>query len=446
MLPSIKRINSYVDSVFAGFGTNKTREIARLLYEIAKRDHIPFHSVISNPHGKDFYACKEELLKRRYPSAYSLAGGKSCFYLPKLDVDPSLKVRFSNSSSFRPKHIFVERSVRNSPLARRFKELFPYASFSEIESVKKFLQCELPGNSIRSYNKRGENIFITRENYDFIKPCPCTHGAVSCGYNVLNIGFGCTHECSYCFLQEYQNVPGIIFPANPEDFLKHANLLKPARGMFPYVRLGSGEFTDSLLFDSYTGYSKIISEALKHHPEIVFEFKTKSVAIENIVNRPPGKNIIVSWSLNPQNIIRENEWLTPSLRERISAAAACVRHGHKVAFHMDPIMYYQGWRKDYREIINYVFDRIDSRAIQWISLGTLRFSRVLKKIMENRFPENKILDEEMILGFDGKMRYPDSLRITMYSGILSDIRERSKKTFVYLCMEARAVHASVFSR
>jgi len=432
MLPSIKRINSYVDSAFAGFGINKTREIARLLYEIAKREHISFRSIISHHRGKNFYACKEELLKRRYPFMHSLSGDKSCFYLPKLDVDPALKVRFSNNASFCPKHIFVERLVRNSPLACRLKELFPRASFSVIDSVKNFLQCELSCNPIQSFNKRGENIFITRENYDFIKPCPCTRGAVSCGYYVLNIGFGCTHECSYCFLQEYQNVPGIIFPANPEDFFKHAHLLKSVRGMFPYVRLGSGEFTDSLLFDSYTGYSRIISEAVKHYPDIVFEFKTKSVAIENLLTRPPEKNIVVSWSLNPQTIIHENEWFTPSLCERVSAAAACARHGFKVAFHLDPIIYYQGWRKDYREVVNYLFDRIDYRSLQWISLGTLRFNRGLKKIMENRFPENKILDEEMILGFDGKMRYSDPLRIEMYSGIISDIRARNKRTFIYL--------------
>jgi spore photoproduct lyase len=76
-------------------------------------------------------------------------------------------------------------------------------------------------------------------------------------------------------------------------------------------------------------------------------------------------------------------------------------------------------------------------------LGTLRFSPALKKVIENRFPRNTILDEELVLGFDRKMRYPESIRVAMYRGMKESIRRRSRKVFVYLCMEEARIWKAV---
>jgi spore photoproduct lyase len=73
--------------------------------------------------------------------------------------------------------------------------------------------------------------------------------------------------------------------------------------------------------------------------------------------------------------------------------------------------------------------------IVWISLGTLRFPPALKAMIENRFPESKIVYEEFITGPDGKMRYFKPLRIRLYRKIIACIRELAPAVLVYLCME-----------
>jgi spore photoproduct lyase len=97
---------------------------------------------------------------------------------------------------------------------------------------------------------------------------------------------------------------------------------------------------------------------------------------------------------------------TCNLKERISAAKRRTDAGFKVGFHFDPIIYSHGWEKEYEETVNLIFDNIKPSSIAWISLGTLRFSPGLKKIAQNRFQKNTFLDEELILGFDRKIRYP----------------------------------------
>lgn len=152
---------------------------------------------------------------------------------------------------------------------------------------------------------------------------------------------------------------------------------------------------------------------------------------------PPSPNIVVSWSLNPPKIIDSAEFLTSSLETRLHCANACAGAGFKVGFHFDPVIYYKSWEKDYRKTVDRLFDSVKPKDIAWISIGTLRFHRVLKKTIENRFPQNSILDEELTLGFDGKLRYEISLRREIYRKMAGWIRKRAalREPIVYLCME-----------
>lgn len=65
-------------------------------------------------------------------------------------------------------------------------------------------------------------------------------------------------------------------------------------------------------------------------------------------------------------------------------------------------------------------------------------------MMENRFPEGKLLDGEFLLDFDGKMRYGDSQRLEVYRYLVPLLKELFPKTVVYLCMEDPQVVKAVY--
>jgi spore photoproduct lyase len=444
-IPDLQTIRRHVDSIFGDFGINKKQEIVRLVFEIAKREQVAPGTILGDIGDADFDTVKKTLIFRRYPVAVREAR-QADMYLPKLSLDPRAAYAVSRFS-FNPRKIYIEEGAQNVPLAPRVFAAFPRARRISIVSFKEFMRSavrsgEEAGNQGTAYNRRTESLFLTRERHDFLKKCPCTRDALCCGYQVLNIGFGCAYECAYCFLQEYQNIPGVIIPVRLSDFFSRFRE-QTARGMFSSLRIGTGEFTDSLLFDRLTGFSGEIIDFFKGHPGIDFEFKTKSTCVEAIRERAPQKNIVVSWSLNPQRVIDGNEFYTASLAERIQAARDCARAGWRVGFHFDPLVYYRDWRGDYRETVDMLFDAVPEKAVAWISLGTLRFSPALKKVIENRFPRNTILDEELVLGFDRKMRYPESIRVAMYRGMKESIRRRSRKVFVYLCMEEARIWKAV---
>ena len=209
------------------------------------------------------------------------------------------------------------------------------------------------------------------------------------------------------------------------------------------MRIGTGEFSDSLMLDNITEYSVSIIDFFKKQKDVMFEFKTKSANIENLLKTQHSGNIVVSWSLNPQNIVDTNEFYTASLAERLDAALQCVEAGYKVAFHFDPVFYYEGWRKDYGEVIDNLFTKIKLKHIAWISIGTLRFNPELKKIIETRFPQNTILDAELIPGYDNKLRYPYSMRYNIYKSVIDMMRKHHKKAPIYLCMEEKSIWRSL---
>ncbi|MFC1666461.1 radical SAM protein [Candidatus Omnitrophota bacterium] len=423
----LKKAQSIVRSRFSHLGINKKREITRLLYEISKKQNAPPSSIVRDIDSKDFDKLKAYLLKTRFPYAY-LNNEIPRPYLPKIRLNTSF-VSDAKKTRFYPKRIIVEKSAQRSHLAERFRKFFPKAISTEIKSLKDYLK-QNKGFTTESYNKRRDTAFITYENYDFFKKCPCTKRAVACGYHIFNLSFGCIFECTFCYLQEYTNSPGLIFPANIDRFFKAFDSYKRRP-----MRIGTGEFSDSLMLDHITEYSFPIIDFFKKHKHVLFEFKTKSDNISNLLKINHAGNIVVSWSLNPQKIIDENELLAPSLNKRILSAKRCSEAGYKLAFHFDPVVYFKGWQKAYERVIESLFSSIDPRHISWISIGTLRFNPKVKPIIEARFPGNKILDEELVLGFDSKLRYPYSMRSNIYKSMIKMLFKHSKKLPIYLCME-----------
>jgi spore photoproduct lyase len=434
-------VTNIIKNKFPHFGTNKSREILRLLSEISNIEKVTINTILDTLPTKNYESAKKELLKRRYPKTF----GKvplSSFYLPKYDIDVTAKAKITNNS-FYPENIYYETAAKKSILFENIKTLYPSSNYNEIESLKSFVKNR--SFTLKDYNTRADNLFLVKEKCDFFKKCPCTCGVISCGYSVMNLGMGCIYDCSYCFLQGYQNIPAIVIPYNITDYFQDEKIVSRTQDFFKYKRIGSGEFTDSLVFDHITNFSNYIINYFKNKKDIFFEFKTKSSNIQNLLNAGGQENIVIAWSVNSDKMAKCNELNTSPIQERLEAAKKCAQAGFSTAFHFDPIIYYKDWKYGYKEIVDMIFDTVPNQSIKWISLGTLRMPASQKTVIENRFPETKILDGELLLGHDYKLRYHENLRIEMYKFINQILQSKKSKAIVYLCMETESVWRTVFT-
>jgi spore photoproduct lyase len=275
-------------------------------------------------------------------------------------------------------------------------------------------------------------LYLTQNQGAFIKDCPGTKNYTCCGYNILHIGTFCNMDCSYCILQSYFHPPVLQFFVNHEDLF--AELTR--RLFHPKIqRIGTGEFTDSLIWEVWSDLTSQLVARFARQSHAVLELKTKTTAVKNLATLDHNRKTIVSWSANTNAMIASEERHTSTLAARLKAAAQCVAWGYPVAFHFDPMIIYPGCEADYRQVVDQIFTHIAPADIVWISLGTFRFMPSLKPIIASRFPDSKIIYGEFIQGLDGKMRYFKPLRIQLYRRMAQWIRSYSDEVTIYFCME-----------
>lgn len=336
------------------------------------------------------------------------------------------------------KHIYVDRVVADES---RVKDIIahigaPVAVIDEAEAVYRDIR------SSRDPIAAGKNVlYLTRNRGDFIRKCPGTRHYTCCDYMILHIGTYCTMDCAYCILQSYFHPPVLQYFVNQAKLLDELEAFFAARA---HRRIGTGEYTDSMIWEPWTNLSQELIPLFASQAHAVLELKTKTTHIATLGKIPHNRRTILSWSVNTPAVIRHNEKGTAGLDARIKAAAQCQQWGYPLAFHFDPIIDYAGCQDDYRGVVDRIFDRIAPENIVWISLGTLRFMPDLKPIIQSRWPASKMIYGEFISGLDGKARYLKHIRIEIYRAILGAIRKRSRDVSVYFCMESDDVWQRVF--
>ncbi len=106
----------------------------------------------------------------------------------------------------------------------------------------------------QNYQTGKKTIHFKSHRGPFLKPCPGTSRHTCCGYNFLNIATNCPIDCTYCILQDYLGPSPITIHRNTDDMLAELDMTLGSSRRF--LRIGTGELTDSLAIDEITGYTR----------------------------------------------------------------------------------------------------------------------------------------------------------------------------------------------
>jgi len=343
---------------------------------------------------------------------------------------------------YRPSKIYIEKRILNHPVTQRILAKLPTLSPIIFNDLSKFI---MENSSIHQNNvPNNKPLVLAYQKGEFLKRCPGTQNYICCGYQILNLVNNCEINCSYCILQGYFNSPFIIVYGNIEDMFVELEE-KISRQPDKIFRIGTGELADSLSTDHFTQYSSQLVSFFADKQNAIIELKTKSTLIENFVNLNHKGRTVVAWSLNTPKIISTEESSAPTLEERLAAAEKCQHAGFKLAFHFDPMIYYDSWEQDYHFVVQKIFEKIKPKNIIWISLGALRYPPHLDQIIRQNHPDSKIVYGELFPGKDGKLRYFKPIRIKMFGKMNQWIKQLAPDVFVYLCMESSEVWHKSFS-
>lgn len=348
---------------------------------------------------------------------------------------------------YRPQQLWIDRQVVDSPITANVVRALPEVPVAVVDGPPPLPRPPTQAALMTSSKK---HLYLTAQQGRFIRDCP---GATSrnsasqlcCGYLIVDLIYNCNYDCTYCYLQSYVNAPYLTVYANVERLFDELAAVLRARPD-QLVRIGSGEFSDSLSLEPLTGFSRLLIPFLRQFPNVLFELKTKSDLVEPLLALEPQGRILVSWSLNPEPVVRREEHKTASLAARLRAAQRCREAGYKIGVHFDPLLYYPGWEAEYEPFVDQVFAALAPEDITYMSLGSLRFAPGLKQVVRERFPTNRLMYAELFPGADGKMRYFKPLRTAMYAKMLGWIRRHAAAPRLYLCMESQEIWHRVFGQ
>lgn len=275
---------------------------------------------------------------------------------------------------------------------------------------------------------------------NIVRDCPGTKNHICCGYKTIDLIEGCVLSCSYCILKEYINAPNIKINRDMPYILSQVKETIEAEKTH-ILRFGTGELSDSLALDRRYGLNRPLIEFFGETKGALLELKSKWASIDHLI---PYLNpyTVISFSLAPQRIIDKEEKRTSPLHKRLKTAKKAQDAGCFVGLHLDPVIIYEGFEKDYEYLIGDVGRILDLKKVLWVSLGLLRFPpRLFDRFLEEG--RRNLLYGEFIRGEDGKYRYIKKERLKIYSMLYGLLKKQDEDLFIYLCMEREDVWRDV---
>ncbi|SFM74275.1 SPL family radical SAM protein [Thermodesulforhabdus norvegica] len=326
-----------------------------------------------------------------------------------------------------PRRVLISERVWDGPIARNLRMNLP-----EHVPVVRVTEEELHSRTGLSDRRVLEVIEFKGR---FLRSCPATRFYHCCGYIILHFGENCSVGCTYCILQAYLNRPTMTIFGNVRDMLcEVAEVLSANPDLL--FRIGTGEFTDSLLLDPWTGLSEFLVPFFAGKENAVLELKTKTDHYSRLLDLNHNGHTIVSWSLNAPSISVNEESRAASLEDRLRAARSCAERGYFLAFHFDPLFYFPGWEKEYAEVVQMIGDMVPVERVVYVSLGGFRYMPELKDAILLKRPSWKLISGEFVPSPDGKRRYFRDIRIKLYHFMASQLRKLDPSLCIYLCMES----------
>ena len=178
-----------------------------------------------------------------------------------------------------------------------------------------------------------------------------------------NFIYGCLGGCrnSYCYVMRY-NFDNVYINDNVEQILDRVDQhvaaqpwpKVPNQTDLNYYTYDIGCSTDIGLHWKHYDWERVFTY-FREHPRAKATFASKYVNPKMLDFDPRGK-VRIRFSLMPQPMSDLLEPKTSPIAERLAAIPAFIAAGYDVHVNFSPIVYYEGWLDDYRQL----FEALDA--------------------------------------------------------------------------------------
>jgi len=264
-------------------------------------------------------------------------------------------------------------------------------------------------------------------------PIPTDNANVVCPHFMeLKWAYGCPFDCSWCYLKgTFRFLPSKTRPVIKDYTKIEAHIRKFLKEDYPEI-LNTGEIADSLMGENLdTPFSKFIIPIFEDQNRHKVLFLTKSDNIKHLLEITSHDQVIISFSLNADEVANKWEKGAPSIDRRIKAARKLTEEGYEVRIRIDPIVPIADWNTHYINLINDIFNNF---CPERITLGSLRG---LQSTINGSTDKSWILYLKENSNWGKKVDFES--RFETYSAIIKQVNKIYKYNNIALCKETVAM-------
>lgn len=266
------------------------------------------------------------------------------------------------------KEIYLEPEVIKYSRGREILSKYNQAKLIEVPSHWKIDSLHGNEGSIEDWIKIKRNVLVLGVK----KALAARPNSRSSHFVAPSQSNGCTMACSYCYVPRRKGFanPISVF-VNIEEISKYlfrhaqrqgfkmlADQIDPELWVYEI-----GENSDCSVDAAISENVKDFVQLYRTIPNAKATFATKFVNRDLLDYDPQGKTRI-RFSLMPQSISKIIDVRTSPIIDRIEAVNDFVDAGYEVHLNFSPVVYYEGWEKDYDDLLDMVNDALNEKSKQ----------------------------------------------------------------------------------
>jgi len=278
------------------------------------------------------------------------------------------------------RHIYVERDVLRHPVTKQLLSRFPKASVIPITHYKDVFNRSR--QNLHAQETEPALILAANRGTLIYPGAPVCQSFGEEHFMYTSCIMNCIYDCDYCYLQGmYPGGNPVVF-VNLEDYFAELDALLAKHPVYLCCSYDS----DLTALSGILPHAEAFCRYALEHPDLRLELRTKSAALPFIKQLPAAKNIIMAFTLSPQEIISRYEHFTPSLGARLATAKEAARKGFSLRLCFDPVLDVPNAETLYSALVEQTFKVLSPEEITDISLGVFRLSKEYLKQLKKAKP------------------------------------------------------------
>lgn len=294
--------------------------------------------------------------------------------------------------AFVPRRVYFEKDAIKYPVGKKLFDIFCKKPETDVQFLKSHNRVTgIPGNTPKIAYEEGKNTLVVgiRKTLKFETCKPSAH------YQ-LPLVTGCMGQCEYCYLNtRFGKKPYIRIYVNIDEIL--SNTARYIKQRIPDITVFEGAATsDPVPVEPYTGALATTIDFFARNEFGRFRFVTKYTDIDSLLDINHNRKTTIRFSINAEQVIKEYEHFTPSLRKRMETAKKVALADYPLGFIIGPVILFDKWKEQYSAIIKklkkYLADRPEERIR--FEVISHRFTSKAKKTIMEVFPGTTLPMEE----------------------------------------------------